>query len=189
MLKHGLAALVLLGSAFITAPVLADTLDINPGHAVLGLTTSATEADFRKKLGEPDSVIAMSSDRHGLLYGQNVMLVFKKGRLWEARTWLMKGWSTELFHEWVQYLPKRKTGFSDFTVDGGKYRVGQRREEVEKKIRGMDGDGDEYSIIVSKSHAEVWFGFEYDDAPGAERDVKQQKVSSLVVRFQDQKKK
>jgi hypothetical protein len=77
----------LLGTALLSAGLAlapgrpAKVLDIALGKNVFGLPVTATEADFRKLLGEPTTVVPMTEGRHALLYGNSVLLVFAHDRL------------------------------------------------------------------------------------------------------------
>jgi hypothetical protein len=125
----------------------------------------------------------MSEGRHALLYGRSVLLVFSHDRLWQARTWADDGLSPQIFHGWLQYLPAA-SAITGFSVNG-RLRVGDRREAAEAAIAGGDGDGDEHSHVQHVPGADVWLGYAYDDDvhTDADRDVKRQRVVSLVVEF------
>jgi hypothetical protein len=159
-------------------------LDIALGRSAFGLPLTAPERDFRRILGEPTAVFPMTDGRHALLYGNSVLLIFAHDRLWQARTWADAGWSPQIFHGWLQYVPAAPSAITSFSVDG-KLRVGDRREAAEAAITGRDGDGDELSHVEHVSGADVWLGYAYDDdvATDEDRDVKRQRVVSLVVEF------
>jgi hypothetical protein len=71
-----------------------------------------------------------------------------------------------------------------FTVNS-RLRVGDRREAAEAVLRsGLDGDSDEFSSFERMRGGDVWLGYDYDDGiADRERDVKHQRVVSLVVEF------
>jgi hypothetical protein len=156
-------------------------LDIDPGHSVLGLPATATPADFSKALGEPAAEIAMFGGRRGLLFGRNMMLVFKGDGLWEARAWQIRNWTPQLFHEWLQYVPDTGQSFSV----AGAFKVGMHRDALEQQLRERALDGDEFSLVSRFGPAQVWFGFEYDDdVTDATRSPATQHVVSMTVSFE-----
>ena len=156
-------------------------LDIEPGHSVLGLPADAKQLDFRRTLGVPAAEIAMTDGRRGLLYGRNLLLIFVGEELWEARTGQIRGWSPQLFHEWLQYVPDT---YQAFTV-GGKFRVGMSRDKLERQLGRLVLDGDEYSLVAQMGGSQVWFGFEYDDGvTDVTRSPATQHVASMTVSFE-----
>jgi len=157
-----------------------DVPDIEPGKSVLGLPADAKQLDFRRALGVPAAEIAMTEGRRGLLYGRNLLLVFSGEELWEARTWEIRGWTPQLFHEWLQYVPDTNPAFSV----AGEFQLGMHRDVLARKLGARLLDEDEFSLLFRLGPATVWFGFEYDaGVTDATRSPATQRIVSMTVSF------
>jgi hypothetical protein len=162
----------------------AELPDIGTSGPVLELPATASETEFRKRLGEPVGVIRMSLGRVGLLYRQNLMLIFQNGNLREARTWQLPSLSPELYHGWLSYVTP-SAAVRGYTVDKI-FRIGMTRAEVERHLASADTDSDEFSLVAKRGAARIWFGFEYEVTRlGDRRSVRDQILISLAVVFPD----
>lgn len=62
---------------------------IVPTVSVCGVPLKAPQATFEKTFGEPDARINMGAiDGVGLLYGNNFIVIFRKGKLSEVQNWI-----------------------------------------------------------------------------------------------------
>lgn len=173
-----------------TQPLFAADLDIavdaTGSKSIFGLPPQAREADLRRLLGEPAAVIAMSKQRHGLLYGTNLMLIFDNDRLWQARTWFINAWSPQLYHGWLQYIPPATTrtglSFSSFSINQG-LKLGAKRAAMEQLLGKAYVDAHEFSTVARYGDAEVWLGYAYPEESDAKRDMSTQTVVSLVIEY------
>jgi hypothetical protein len=160
-------------------------LDASGSQSVFGLSAAAKESEFRQLLGEPAAVIAMNKQRHGLLYGTNILLIFAGDKLWQARTWFVPPWSPQLYQGWLQYvLPvtTRDGAISSFTVNRN-LKLGGKRAPLEKMLGQSVLDADEFSTVARFGDADVWLGYAYPDEGDAKRSVATQTVVSLVVEY------
>ena len=188
MTKRRVHSFLLIALAAVILPcfALAADLNIDIGKSVFGLPPDARQADIRKLFGEPAATITMNQQRHGLLYGTNILLIFDRDRLWQARTWFVQPWSPQLYHGWLQYVPPTTTRSGDavsgFTVNG-QLKLGAKRDAMEKLLGKALLDADEFSAVANFADTEVWLGYAYPDESNPQRTMSTQTVVSLVVEF------
>jgi hypothetical protein len=157
----------------------AASYDITPGKTVLGLKPSSSEAQFRALLGEPDGFIRMSPDRHALLYGQRMMLIFWRDALWQARTWDVPRLAPELGQGWLRYIRPREPQVTFSVMQG--LRIGESRESLQALAREFQVDGDETSDLFKVGDMEIFVGYGSERAsPGR---ASPQRVISISVTF------
>lgn len=156
-------------------------LQVYSGSNVFGLAPSASAADFAMSLGQATAELPMVGGRRGLLYGNQLLLVFAGDTLQEVRCWLVPRFTSDLYLGWVEQIESR-AGLQGFVLDD-RLRLGMPREEAEAALQGLEGTADQNSALAVKEGGAIWLGFGNANSRAQAEDGEPQVLVSLSVQF------
>lgn len=172
----------LLVTALCVAPILAIARDcvLIPGASFCAVPLTATQADFVKSIGQPDGSINMGPDRVGLVYGQRLMVIFWRNKLWQVHAWETN--SNMDFWEYIRNKPPYDPlilRFKEFSP------WGLTRKEFElkaKNFKSIDGDGLSDIRLINRTLISTYYSPTWDAKDNIE-DWASYRVHYLKVEF------
>jgi hypothetical protein len=159
--------------------VSAEEYKIQLNQSAFGLPLSATKKEYIEKLGSPDGEIKMGIGRVGLLYGQNLMLIFWNNKLWEVQIWEGKPIDA------LGYVRNGREKTPIKIIINNAIMIGADKETLAGVIKNAEGvEIDDLGVYIKKGNSILRSKFtRYDDEILNSGDRRVKKLTSIQVRF------
>jgi len=169
---------------FAQANAWADDCVFVPAKSVCGVSIKSSRKQFLQKLGEPDGQISMGKNKIGYFYGQRILIIFEKEKLWE-----IDGWETNPnidFWNYVSNHPNRDSMKLVFT-EWNPWGLTRKDVEVhENEFPLIDADGFTEFRKAGKSSLAIYYDPFYS-AKSDQRceDAETYQVNRITISFHE----
>jgi len=155
------------------------------GKGAFGIPLRSQMKEYVNVLGNPDGTINMGKDRIGLIYGQKLLLIFWKNKLWEIVVWneppihafgyVRNGKDRDLFQIVLE---------NNIRVNILRNNVMETINHLKLKDKDSDIEEDEYGAAFIHRNTNVLLSFEYNKLK-PRNGVGEQLLEGMQITFEE----